>query len=202
LRLRFSLREEFHTILMRKHVRDFLIMIVIALVVFFGLRLTIQTYVVEGPSMEPNFETGQRLLVNKVVYNFHEPQRGDVVVLWPPYDVEYPYIKRIIGLPGERVEIIQGQVYIHHPDGIVEPLDETDYIDFPATRPYFGVIIPEGEYFVLGDNRNNTDDSRNGWTVPFENVVGKAWLSIWPPGLWGTAANHPFPEQVANAASD
>jgi signal peptidase I len=152
--------------------------------------------------MEPNFYTGQRLLVSKIVYNFHEPERGDVVVLWPPYEVEHPYIKRIIGLPGERVEIREGQVYIHQSDGTVLELDETAYIEDPATRPYFGEIVPEGEYFVLGDNRNNTDDSRHGWTVPAENIVGKAWLSIWPPNMWGLAANHPFTEQVANAASD
>lgn len=177
-------------------------MIAIAVVVFFGLRLTLQTYVVLGPSMEPNFETNQRLLVNKLVYNFHDPERGDVVILWPPFDVDAPFIKRVIGLPGERVEIRQGQVYIHQPDGAVLELDEEDYIEYQATRQYFGEIIPEGEYFVLGDNRNNTDDSRNGWTVPAENIIGKAWLSIWPPNLWGMAANHPFPEQVANAASD
>ena len=187
---------------MKKTIRDFLIMIAIAVVVFLGLRLTLQTYVIQGPSMEPNFETGQRLLVNKVVYNFHEPERGDVIIFRPPYEDRESFIKRVIGLPGERVEIRQGQVYIHQPDGTVLELDESDYIEDPAIRPYLSNVIPEGEYFVLGDNRNNTDDSRNGWTVPAEDIIGKAWLSIWPPSMWGLAANYPFPEQVANAASD
>jgi len=187
---------------MNKTIRDFLIMIAIAVVVFLGLRLTLQTYVVQGYSMEPNFSTNQRLLVNKVVYNFHEPERGDVIILWPPYYVEDPFIKRVIGLPGEYVEMKQGKVYIHQPDGTVLELDEHAYIDDPAVRPYTSNIIPDGEYFVLGDNRNKTDDSRNGWTVPTEDIIGKAWLSIWPPSMWGSAANYPFPEQVANAASD
>lgn len=186
---------------MKKTIRDFLIMIAIAVVVFLGLRLTLQTYVVLGSSMEPNFYTNQRLLVNKLVYNFHEPQRGDVIIFRPPYEDRDSFIKRVIGLPGERVEIRQGQVYIHQPDGNILKLDEP-YIEDPARSPYFGDIIPEGEFFVLGDNRNNTDDSRNGWTVPAEDIIGKAWLSIWPPGMWGLAANYPFSEQVANATAN
>jgi len=177
-------------------------MIAIAVLVFVGLRITIQTYVVYGPSMQPNFYTNQRLLVNKLVYNFHEPERGDVIILWPPYDVDAPFIKRVIGLPGERIEMEQGKVYIHQADGSILELDESDYIENPAIRQYFSDVIPEGEYFVLGDNRNNTDDSRNGWTIPVEDIIGKAWLSIWPPDMWGMAANHPFPEQVDNAAGD
>ncbi|HEY32491.1 MAG TPA: signal peptidase I [Dehalococcoidia bacterium] len=186
---------------MKKPIRDFLIMIAIAVVVFFGLRLTLQTYVVLGPSMEPNFYTNQRLLVNKVVYNFHEPERGDVIIFHPPYEGRDSFIKRVIGLPGERVEMTQGTVYIHQPDGSVLELDEP-YIEDPARRSYLSEIIPEDEYFVLGDNRNNTDDSRNGWTVPDEDIIGKAWISIWPPDMWGMAANYPFREQVASAASD
>jgi len=181
---------------MKRNVRDILIMIAIAIVVFFGLRLTVQTYVVYGSSMQPNFYTDQWLLVSKLVYNIHEPERGDVVILWPPYDVDNPFIKRVIGLPGERVEIRQGTVYIYQPDGTILELEEP-YIEDQARQSYYGEIIPEDEYFVLGDNRNNTDDSRNGWTVPAEDIIGKAWLSIWPPSLWGAAANFLFPEQVA-----
>ena len=176
-------------------------MIAIAVLVFVGLRITIQTYVIYGPSMQPNFYEHQRLLVSKLVYNFHEPERGDVIIFHPPYEGRDSFIKRVIGLPGERVEIRQGQVYIYQADSSILELDEP-YVEDPARRQYSSDIIPEGEYFVLGDNRNNTDDSRNGWTVPAEDIIGKAWLSIWPPDLWGTAANYPFPEQVANAAGD
>jgi signal peptidase I len=176
-------------------------MIAIAVLVFVGLRLTIQTYVVYGPSMQPNFYEHQRLLVSKLVYNFHEPERGDVIIFRPPYEERDSFIKRVIGLPGERVEMRQGKVYIHRTDGSILELDEP-YIEDPTIRQYFSDVIPEGEYFVLGDNRNNTDDSRNGWTVPAEDIIGKAWISIWPPDLWGMAANYPFTEQVANAAGD
>ena len=196
-----SLREEPRIIHIKSSVRDFLIMIAIAVLVFVGLRITIQTYVVYGPSMQPNFHERQRLLVSKLVYNFHEPERGDVIIFRPPYEERDSFIKRVIGLPGERIELKQGKVYIHQTDGSIVELDEP-YIEDPARRQYFSDVIPEGEYFVLGDNRNNTDDSRNGWTVPAEDIIGKAWLSIWPPDLWGMAANYPFPEQVANAAGD
>ena len=176
-------------------------MIAIAVLVFVGLRITIQTYVIYGPSMQPNFYTNQRLLINKIVYNFHEPERGDVIILWPPFDVDAPFIKRVIGLPGERVEMNEGKVHIHQADGGILELDEP-YIKYPATFQYFSDVVPENEYFVLGDNRNNTDDSRNGWTITAEDIIGKAWVSIWPPDLWGMAANYPFPEQVANAAEN
>ena len=190
---------------MRRSVREALIMLLIATVVFVGLRSTVQTFVVYGPSMEPNFgnpygSQPQRLLVNKVVYKLHEPQRGDVIIFRAPDRPGESYIKRIIGLPGESVEIKDGIVYIHKPDGRVVPLDEP-YIAQPAKHPYKGGVIPEGHYFVLGDNRNNTNDSRSGWTVPREDIIGKAWLSIWPPSRWGLAANYPFQDPVANAAN-
>lgn len=186
---------------MKNSIRDFLIMAAVAVVVFIGLRYTVQTYVVYGPSMQPNFWEHQRLLVNKVVYKLHEPERGDVVVFQPPQGQQDSYIKRIIGLPGEYVEMRDGQVAIHQADGSSIELEEP-YIREAAIRSYVSGIIPAGEYFVLGDNRNNTNDSRNGWTVPASDIIGKAWLSIWPPGKWGLAANYPPREQIANAAAD
>jgi signal peptidase I len=111
-------------------------MIAIAVLVFVGLRITIQTYVIYGPSMQPNFHTNQRLLINKIVYNFHEPERGDVIILWPPFEVDAPFIKRVIGLPGERVEMKEGKVHIHQADGGILELDEP-YIKYPAAIQYF-----------------------------------------------------------------
>ena len=186
---------------MNKSLRDFLIMIAIAVVVFIGLRTTVQTFVVHGPSMQPSFYEDQRLLVSKLAYKFHEPERGDIIVFRPPYDDRDSYIKRIIGLPGEYVAMKQGRVYIHQADGSVLELDEP-YIKEPARHSFAGDPIPANEYFVLGDNRNNTNDSRSGWTVPAEDIIGKAWISIWPPDRWGLAANYPLQEQVASAASD
>ena len=139
--------------------------------------------------MEPSFQEGQRVLVNKVVYYFREPQMGDVIVFWPPFDSEKPFFKRIIGLPGDSVEIKQGKVYIYKNGNVIE-LNEPNYID-PPRYTYDRNAVPENEYFVLGDNRNDSNDSHYGWTVPRQNIIGKAWLSIWPPGEWGLAPNYP-----------
>lgn len=171
-------------------------MIAVAVVVFVGLRLTIQTYVIFEPCMEPNLYEGQRILVNKVVYNVHEPERGDVIILWPPFDVTYPFVKRIIGLPGETVEVKDGEVYINGVK-LYEP-----YIKEPPIYTLKKITVPDNEYFVLGDNRNIAQDSHFGWTVPAEDIVGKAWITVWPPSMWGMVANYPFPEQVASAAGD
>lgn len=183
---------------MRTLFRDILITLTLAAVIFLGLQATVQKFVVEGPSMNSKFHHGQQLLVNKAVYKFfHEPERGDVVIFHPPGNRQGNYIKRIIGFPGESVEIREGIVYIHMEDGTVVPLDEP-YITNPARDAFQGGKIPENEYFVLGDNRNNSDDSRRGWTVPRQNMIGKAWLSIWPLGEWGLAANYPLQEQIDN----
>jgi signal peptidase I len=143
--------------------------------------------------MEPSIQIDQRILISKVGYYFHEPERGDIITFYQHGNREaVPFIKRIIGLPGESVEIKQGIVYIHKIDGNVLPLDEP-YIKEAPSEPFKGDTIPENEYFVLGDNRNNSGDSRIGWTVKREDIIGKAWLSIWPPGEWGLAPNYSIP---------
>jgi signal peptidase I len=179
-------------------VRDILVTLVIAAVIFLALRTTVQSFAIEGPSMEPNFYTGQRVLVNKLVYKFHEPQRGDVIIFRSPNSQQGDLIKRVIGLPGESVEIRDGKVYIHKQDGQVFPLDEP-YVNEPARNAFQGSTIPENAYFVLGDNRNHSEDSRHGWLVPRQNIIGEAWLITWPPSAWGLAANHPFEEKVSAA---
>lgn len=151
-----------------------------------------------------NFQDGQRVLVNKVVYEFHEPERGDVIVFAPPEfhnQKVTPFIKRIIGLPGESVEIKEGTLYIHTKNSKIMPLDEP-YIAEKSTSFFKGGVIPKNEYFVLGDNRKNSSDSRRGWTVPRQNITGKTWLTIWPPGKWGLAANYSLQEQINNLMSE
>jgi signal peptidase I len=178
---------------MKAFFRQILITLTLAIVIFFALQTTIQTSIVVGSSMEPSFQNKQRLVINQVVYRIHEPGRGDVIVFHPPYDPSaVPLIKRIIGLPGESVEVKQGKVYIHIENGEVFQLDEP-YIEEPPDYTFVGEIIPDGEYFVLGDNRNNTNDSHNGWTVPRENIIGKAWLSIWPPNEWEVVPSYSLP---------
>lgn len=168
---------------MRTFLRDILPIFIIVAIIFFGQQATIQKSVVVGPSMNPSFQNGQRLLINKAIYQFfREPARGEVVILHPPNNEHDDYIKRIIGLPGESVEIRNGTVYIHKEDGGVLPLDEP-YVAAPAREPFKGDKIPPNNYFVLGDNRNNSSDSRDDWVLPRENIIGKAWLSYWPPGL-------------------
>jgi signal peptidase I len=131
---------------------------------------------VEGQSMEPNLHTNQRLVVEKMSYRFHGPQRFDVVVIKVPSQGDELLIKRIVGLPGETVEIHDGQVYING-----ELLDEP--FTSETTRPgrYARITVPPLNVFVLGDNRNHSNDSRSFGPVPIENIVGRAWISYWPP---------------------
>lgn len=171
--------------------RDILVTFVIAALIFFGLQFTVESFIVEGPSMQPGFQNGQRLIVNKIVYRLHEPERGDVIVFKPPNNGQEDYIKRIIGLPGEYVEMKERKVYINKANGDMLLLDEP-YIKEQTNKAFRGDKIPENEYFVLGDNRNNSEDSRAGWTLPGENIIGKAWLSIWPPDKWGVITDYSY----------
>jgi signal peptidase I len=184
---------------MKSAIRDILVTLLIAVVVYLGLRTAVQSYRVDGPSMQPNFETGQWVLANKLAFKFHPPQRGDVVIFISPHTRTSNLIKRVIGLPGESVELKNGVVYVHKANGETVALDEP-YIPNPDTRPFVGSTIPPGEIFVLGDNRRVADDSRFGWLVPYKDIIGKAWLSTWPPGDWGLAANRrPVEEPVSQA---
>jgi len=168
--------------------RDILITLILAVVIFIFLQFSVQNFVVIGASMQPNFYEGERVVANKLAYRLHEPERGDAIVFHPPNNGGGDYIKRIIALPGETVEVKGGVVYV---DGL--PLDET-YIKEPPSYRYSEEIVPENEYFVLGDNRNNSNDSHNGWTVPRGNIIGKTWLTIWPPEEWRVVPDY-FPEE-------
>jgi len=177
---------------MKTFFRELLITAIVAVVIFFVIQATVQTFVVVGTSMMPGFHDGQRLLVGKAAYTFHEPERGDIVVFQPPNGQPGDYIKRIIGLPGDTVEIKKGTVYVNG-----SPLDEP-YIKNPPNYTLKEEKIDEDSYFVLGDNRDNSNDSHSGWVVPRQNIVGKAWLSIWPPDKWGLAPNYPLLEQLVS----
>lgn len=179
---------------MRVFLRDILTTLIMTVVIFLGLHASVQTSVLAppSPSMEPSLEVGEWLIINKLAYKFHDPQRGDVIVFPSPDYPQDDYIKRIIGLPGESVEIKGGVVYIHKQDGTVLALDEP-YVAQTARNPFKGSPIPQDEYLVLGDNRNNSGDSRQGWTVQRKNIIGKAWLSTWPPARWGLVAGYSYP---------
>ena len=170
---------------MRKLWRDILITVILAAVIFLLLQFTMQNFIVIGTSMQPNFQEGERVVANKLAYRFGEPERGDVIVFHPPGNRQEDYIKRIIALPGETVEVKNGVVYIDaHPLDEPYPLNELPKYTLPHRK------VPENEYFVLGDNRNNSNDSHNNWTVPRGNIIGKAWLSIWPPSEWGAVPDY------------
>lgn len=188
-------------------IREALITLVLAAALYIILQFVVQNSPVLGSSMEPTLqESGQRLLVSRAAYWFSEPQRGDIITFHPPPPTDpksKPYIKRVIGLPGETVEIKSGKIYIN---GGPEPLNEP-YIDpklFTYTMPV--IKVPPDCYFVLGDNRNVSDDSHwwinnsQHWiTIPRANIIGKAWLSIWPPSKWGLAPNYRFPTETSNS---
>jgi len=163
---------------MKSFVREALITILAALVFFLGLQATIQSSVVLGSSMEPSFETGQRLIANKIIYRFDDVKRGDVVILHPPSNLSVDYIKRVIALPGETVEIKDGFVYING-----KPLSEPYVLD-PPRYTMKQLEVPKGYCFVLGDNRDNSNDSHIWGPLPRDNIIGKVWLSIWPPDDW------------------
>jgi len=154
---------------------EFIKVILIALVVAVVLR----TWVVEpryipSGSMEPTLLVNDRVLVDKISYRFHPPQRGDILVFYPPYSNEKAYIKRLIAIGGDRLAVHDGQVYINQ-----HPLDEP-YITAPANYELEELTVPEGYLWVMGDNRNNSNDSHVWGFLPLENVIGKAVFRFFP----------------------
>ncbi len=146
-----------------------------------------ENYRVVGSSMEPTLQNGQFMVVNKLAYRLHPPQRGDIIVLKDPEGIERKLIKRIVGLPGEKLEIREGVVSI---DG--QPLKEPYIVD-PGLDNEGQTVIPPGEYFVMGDNRTNSSDSRTWGLLPRADIIGKAWLTYWPPSLWGVVQHETYP---------
>jgi signal peptidase I len=169
--------------------REIVITVLIAVAVFAVFRLTIQSYSVIMFSMQPNLYHGDFIMVNKVTYRFFDPQQGQVIIFNPPFDSPHPFIKRVIGLPGDIVEIKDGKVSIN---GTL--LDEDKYIKERPNYTMPATQVPANEYFVLGDNRNNSNDSHDGWTVPRDNIIGKAWFVYWPPDRWGVVKHYSHPE--------
>ncbi len=153
--------------------------VVLALLIFLVLRLLVQNFRIEGHSMEPNLHDGQFLIVDKISYRLHDPQRGDVIVFRSPSTPGKDFIKRVIGLPGEKVEIREGVVWVDD-KAVAEP-----YVTYHGGRSWGPQRVKAGELFVLGDNRPSSNDSRQWGMLPRDKVIGKAWLSYWPPQEWG-----------------
>jgi signal peptidase I len=202
----------------RRGMSEFAKTILLAALVFVGARMLVLPYEVEGASMTPNLHDRERVLVNRsvyvhfdlnrvlnvipgvnrtgtdIIYPFHAPQRGDVVVLNPPLNhPTQPYIKRVVGLPGETVTFRDGYVYING-----QKLDEP-YIGGPITSCDVGSgcyegRVPDGEVYVLGDNRDNSSDSRVFGFVKIDDIVGKAWFANWPLDQIGFLPHYDYHE--------
>ena len=193
-------------------VRETVQLVVVALLLAFIIKsVAMQAFYIPSGSMLETLQVGDRVLVEKITYRFRDPQRGEIIVFrrpgledegfsiaatWRSFlegiglaepDEDRDLIKRVIGLPGETVELIDGVVHV---DG--QPLDEP--YTGPETRDFPPITVPEGHYFVLGDYRGNSRDSRFGLgTIPDDNVVGRAFLIIWPPGAATFALDRDYP---------
>lgn len=162
---------------LKRIVLDILETLILAVVLYFGINAVSVRVRVDGFSMNPTLQDGEYILVNRLAYKIGNPVRGDIVVFSFPMDPRQDLIKRVIGLPGESISVQDGKVMIN---GV--PLEEP-YIAAPPI--YNGTWeVPEGQLFVLGDNRNESKDSHEWGLLPLENVVGRAILIYWPPTQW------------------
>ena len=170
--------------------REIIITVLVAIVITFLLHFGIEARSVHYSCMLPNLEEGEYIMVDKVIYHFSDPERGEVIVFWPPEELgsANPFIKRIIGLPGDTIEVKNGKVFI---DDI--PLEE-EYLKEPFHYTVSSRRIPYGEYFVLGDNRNNADDSHVWGTLPRQNIIGRAWFIYWPLNRCRMVKHYSYPE--------
>ncbi len=160
---------------MGKSLREIFKTIIISIIVtLFITTFIAQITQIKGRSMEPSLVNGERIINVKFVYKIEEPKRGEVVIFKPPFPTKETYIKRIIGLPGEKVEIREGYVYIN------DKLLKEPYITNRSHDNWGPKIIPPDMYFVLGDNRVNSSDSRVWGFLPKKNIIGKAILIFWP----------------------
>lgn len=192
---------------MKAALREVLETLILTLLIFLLVRMVVQNFKVEGQSMEPTLRGGQYLLINKALYwrvegaelkrwrpwglevgdgplyVFRPPARGEIIVFKFPRDTHRDFIKRVIGMPGETVEIRDGQVFVNG-----SALSES-YIKEPMAHRVEPIVVPPGHYFVLGDNRNNSSDSRAWGVVSEEYIIGVAWLRYWPLSDWGPVPN-------------
>lgn len=197
---------------MKSVAREVIETILLAALVFLLIQITLQNFRVKGSSMEPNLHDGEHLVVSKLaylyadpawlnglfpflsldtkspLYLFSQPQPGDIIVFRFPRDPTREFIKRVIADPGDRVEIRVGQVLVNG-----KLLDEP-YV-FDAERDQLSMatmVVPPDSYFVMGDNRRGSNDSRDWGPVPRQYIIGKAWVTYWPISAWGFISNYTY----------
>ncbi len=160
-----------------EEVKDWVVSILIAVVLAFFIRyFIVELYLVDGPSMRPTLQSAERLVVNKFIYRFRAPERGEILVFRYPKDPSRDFIKRVIAVPGDTIEIKDGRVFVN------QQLMNEPYILSKTRGDYPLSTVPEGHIFVMGDNRNNSEDSRfaDVGFVPYDLIKGKAMLVFWP----------------------
>ncbi|HLZ59457.1 MAG TPA: signal peptidase I [Ktedonosporobacter sp.] len=161
-------------------VREIIETIVLTILMFLIINLAVQNFDVEGPSMEPSLHNLERIMVDKATYMFHQPARGDVVVFIAPPQPSLNYVKRIVALPGDVVTV-QGNTVIVDGVTLNEPYVAPSMQGNPFA-PILKKVVPPGDYFVLGDDRINSSDSRDWGFLPRKNIIGRAALVYWPLG--------------------
>jgi signal peptidase I len=171
--------------------RDVLEVLMVIVSIYTTVNLASARAIVEGGSMLPNFDTGQLIIVNRIAYFYSKPERGDVIVLHNPRNAAEDYIKRVIGLPGETVQISGGYVYV---DGkqLYEPYLDMENFCYTCEGTW---LLGADEYFVLGDNRRNSTDSHIFGAVKQDVIIGKAWLRYWPTNSLGLIPHEDYTRQ-------
>ena len=164
-------------------IKDWIVSIVVAVALAMFIRtFIVELYVVDGPSMRPTLESEERLVVNKFIYRFRPPEKGEVLVFQYPRNPSRDFIKRVIATPGDTIEIREGRVLVN------DQLLTEDYILEKTRSEYPKSTVPEGRIFVMGDNRNNSEDSRfaDVGFVPYDLIKGKAMIVFWPISAYKT----------------
>lgn len=157
--------------------RDLIETMVLVAIAFLVVNALIGRFRIEQVSMQPNLHEGEYVIVDKVSYAFRQPARGEIIVLKNP-NRGADLIKRVIGLPGETIDVSGGQVHING-----QPLTEP-YIAQPMASDFPATQLQADQYFVMGDNRNNSEDSRRFGPRPGNDIIGRAWIIYWPPPDW------------------
>ena len=160
---------------------DVLKIVIIALVIVLPIRYFLfQPFLVSGSSMEPNFHNGDYLIVNEISQHLHPLRRGEVIVFDYPLDPSKKFIKRIIGLPGETLTVKNHHIEVKTILGKTKVLEEGTYLSVLPTLKDFSITLGPNQYFVMGDNRNFSYDSRSWGPVPKKNIIGQVWMRLWP----------------------
>ena len=196
---------------MRAVVRELFETVILALLIFLALQISVQNFRVEGPSMRPTLDEGEYVMVNKLVYlhfrlqeltrlvpfldvdqdrsvfPFHPPRHGEVIIFRSPEDQSRDFVKRVVGVPGDTVEIRFGRVFVNDVE------QEEPFITSRDRASMDPVRVSQDSYFVLGDNRRASNDSRDFGEVPDDNLIGRAWMTFWPLTRWQTLIASPWP---------